>query len=116
MLCRATNIQPRRKMLSSTFCDDFGLIPMRPPAGEDLYDVVDGRYQRASTVLTTNRAFGEWPELFDQPVLPSAAVDRLAHGATQIVMTRDSYRTKGPRRETQPAPTQTTQNRSRRKV
>lgn len=83
--------------------DDFGLKPMRPPAGEDLYDVIDGRYQRASTVLTTNRAFSEWPELFDQPVLASAALDRLAHGATQIVMTGDSYRTKGPRRETQPA-------------
>src|SRR6185369_6573765 len=39
--------------------DDFGLKPMRPPAGEDLYEVIDGRYQRASTILTTNRAFSE---------------------------------------------------------
>ena len=76
--------------------DDFGLKPMRPPATEDIYDVIDGRYQRAPTLLTTNRDFTEWPELFDQPVLASAALDRMAHGATQITITGDSYRTKGP--------------------
>ena len=75
--------------------DDFGLKPMRPPAAEDLYEVIDGRYQRAAIVLTTNRACSEWPELFDQPVLASAAIDRLAHGATQITITGDSYRTRG---------------------
>jgi len=77
--------------------DDFGLKAMRPPAGEDLYEVIDGRYQRASIVLTTNRAVSEWPELFDQPVLASAAIDRLAHGATQLTITGDSYRAKGPK-------------------
>jgi DNA replication protein DnaC len=77
--------------------DDFGLKPMRPPAAEDLYDVIDGRYQKGSTILTTNRDVSEWPELFDQPVLASAALDRLAHGATQITITGKSFRTKGPR-------------------
>ena len=76
--------------------DDFGLKPMRPPAAEDLYEVIEGRYGRGAIVLTTNRAFNEWPELFDNPVLASAALDRLAHGATQIVITGDSYRAKGP--------------------
>lgn len=77
--------------------DDFGLKAMRPPAGEDLYEVIDGRYQRAPIILTTNRAFSEWPELFDQPVLASAAIDRLAHGATQVTITGESYRAKGPK-------------------
>lgn len=77
--------------------DDFGLKPMRPPAAEDLYEVIEGRYGRGAMVITTNRAFTEWPELFDNAVLASAALDRLAHGATQIVITGDSYRTKGPR-------------------
>jgi len=76
--------------------DDFGLKPMRPPGSEDLYEVIDGRYAHGSMILTTNRAFSEWPELFDQPVLASAAIDRLAHGATQITITGDSYRAKGP--------------------
>ena len=80
--------------------DDFGLKPMRPPAGEDLYEVIAGRYQRSPTVVTTNRAFEEWIELFDQPILGSAAIDRLAHGATHITITGDSYRAKGPREAT----------------
>jgi len=79
--------------------DDFGLKPMRPPSSEDLYEVIDGRYQRAPIVLTTNRAFSEWPELFDQPILASAALDRLAHGATQVLITGESYRSRGPRPE-----------------
>lgn len=78
--------------------DDFGLKPMRPPAAEDFYEVVEGRYGRGAMILTTNRAFEEWPELFENPALASAALDRVAHGATQIVITGDSYRTKGPRR------------------
>ncbi len=77
--------------------DDFGLKPMRPPAAEDLYEVIEGRYGRGAMVITTNRAFNEWPELFDNPILASAALDRLAHGATQLLVTGDSYRTKGPR-------------------
>jgi len=77
--------------------DDFGLKPMRPPAPEDLYEIIDGRYNRGGIILTTNRAFEEWPELFDNSVLASAALDRLAHGATQIVIEGDSYRSKGPR-------------------
>lgn len=77
--------------------DDFGLKPMRPPAAEDLYEVIEGRYGKGAMILTTNRAFTEWPELFDNPVLASAALDRLAHGATQIVITGDSFRAIGPR-------------------
>jgi DNA replication protein DnaC len=75
--------------------DDFGLKPMRPPAAEDLYEIIERRYSQGAVVLTTNRAANEWPELFDNPALGSAALDRLAHGATQIVITGDSYRAKG---------------------
>jgi len=89
--------------------DDFGLKPMRPPASEDLYDVIDGRYNRGSIILTTNRAFSEWPELFDQPILASAAIDRIAHGATQITITGESFRARGSRgdreRDKEKAPT-----------
>jgi DNA replication protein DnaC len=81
--------------------DDFGLKAMRAPASEDLYEVIDGRYQRAATILTTNRAVSEWPELFDQPILASAAIDRLGHGVTQITITGESYRARGPRKKPQ---------------
>lgn len=79
--------------------DDFGLKPMRTPGSEDLYEVIDGRYGRGSTILTTNRDFDEWPELFDQPVLAAATIDRLGHGAHRLTIMGDSYRVKGPRTE-----------------
>lgn len=77
--------------------DDFGLKPMRPPAAEDLYEIIDRRYGSGGMIVTTNRAAEEWPELFDNPALGSAALDRLAHGATRMVITGDSYRVKGKR-------------------
>ena len=44
--------------------DDFGLRPLQPPGPEDLYDIIDSRYERGSIVLTSNRAPAEWPDLF----------------------------------------------------
>lgn len=82
--------------------DDFGLKPMRPPAPEDLFEVIQQRYERASIVLTTNRAPSEWGELFAEPLLASAALDRLGHGAHVIEITGESYRAKGPRPERVP--------------
>lgn len=98
---RADESYARRLALYRTvdvlIIDDFGLKPMRPPAPEDLYEIIDGRYNKGGIILTSNRAFEEWPELFDNSVLASAALDRLAHGASQIIIEGDSYRAKGPR-------------------
>jgi DNA replication protein DnaC len=46
--------------------DDLGLKPLRPPAPEDLYEVVAERYEKGSMIVTSNRAFAEWPELFGE--------------------------------------------------
>lgn len=79
--------------------DDLGLKALARPAPEDLYEVIAGRYERGSIIVTSNRAFAEWPEIFgDQPLLASAALDRLAHDAHQIILTGDSYRTRATRR------------------
>jgi DNA replication protein DnaC len=75
--------------------DDFGLKPIRPPGSEDLYEVIAERYERASTILTSNRSFEEWPGLFQEPLLASAALDRLRHHAHQIVIEGESYRGRG---------------------
>lgn len=72
--------------------DDFGLKPLPPTGPADLYDVIDARYERASIVLTSNRAPGEWPELFGDPLLASAGLDRLAHRATVLLITGRSFR------------------------
>ena len=78
--------------------DDFGLKPLAPPAPEDFYDVINERYERGAVIITSNRAFSEWPDLFQSPLLASAALDRLAHHAQQITITGDSFRAKGRRR------------------
>jgi DNA replication protein DnaC len=77
--------------------DDFGLKPVRAPGAEDLYDVINERYERGSIVLTSNRAPGEWPELFGDPLLSSAGLDRLGDRAEVLVLTGTSYRARGRR-------------------
>ena len=72
--------------------DDFGLKPLRPPGPEDLYDVINERYERASIMITSNRAPSEWPDLFDDPLLASAGLDRLADNAFTLVITGSSFR------------------------
>jgi DNA replication protein DnaC len=72
--------------------DDFGLKPLRPPGPEDLYDVINERYEKASILLTSNRDRSEWPDLFGEPLLASAALDRLTHGAHFVEITGPSFR------------------------
>ena len=75
--------------------DDFGLKPLRAPAPEDLYDVINERYERGSILLTSNRAPEEWPDLFGSPLLASAGLDRLTHKAHTVVITGTSFRVHG---------------------
>lgn len=76
--------------------DDFGLKPLRPPEPEDLYDIINERYERGSILLTSNRAPEEWPDLFGNPLLASAGLDRLTHQAHVVVITGSSFRAHGP--------------------
>lgn len=75
--------------------DDFGLKPLRSPGPEDLYDIINERYEKGSILLTSNRAPSEWPELFGDPLLASAGLDRLAHRAEVIILRGKSFRAQG---------------------
>lgn len=75
--------------------DDFGLRPLAPPAPEDLYDIINERYEKGSILLTSNRAPSEWPDLFGDPLLASAGLDRLAHHAETILLAGPSFRAQG---------------------
>jgi DNA replication protein DnaC len=79
--------------------DDFGLKPLVPPGPEDLYDIINERYERGSILLTSNRAPEEWPDLFGEPLLAAAGLDRLTHQAQIVVITGTSFRAHGPRKE-----------------
>jgi len=78
--------------------DDFGLRSLQPPGPQDLYDIIDARYEHGSILLTSNRAPAEWADLFQDPLLASAGLDRLLHHAEVLVITGDSFRAQGRRR------------------
>ena len=78
--------------------DDFGLHRLTAQQSGDLYELIIERHRRSSFVFTSNRGVDEWLGLFDDPILGNSALDRLAHGAYQLVMDGPSYRAnKAPR-------------------
>ncbi|HMM53178.1 MAG TPA: IS21-like element helper ATPase IstB [Burkholderiaceae bacterium] len=73
--------------------DDFGLKPLRPPADEDLHDLIAERYEQAATIVTSNLDFPEWDQAFPaNRLLASATLDRLRHNAYCMVLDGNSYR------------------------
>lgn len=72
--------------------DDFGLRPMRSPQDEDFHDLVSERYERASTMITSNLDFSEWGNAFPNRMLAAATIDRLRHNAYKIILEGASFR------------------------
>jgi DNA replication protein DnaC len=72
--------------------DDFGLKPMQPGQDEDFHYIIEERYERRSTMLTSNLDFSEWGEAFHNKLLGAASLDRLRHRAYQVVLEGKSYR------------------------
>jgi DNA replication protein DnaC len=79
--------------------DDFGLHPFTPQAAQDFYEIISERYERASLIITSNRAFEEWPEVFNNDLLASAALDRLTHHTHTLTIRGESYRQRQRRKE-----------------
>jgi len=76
--------------------DDVGLRPLRHDEPMDLYELIRRRHRRTSTIVTSNRDIEEWPPLFLDPVLASAALDRLLEGAHVLRLDGDTYRNPPP--------------------
>ncbi len=75
-------------------CDEFGYISFDKEGAELLFTHLSLRAGRKSTIITTNLSFDRWNELFGDPVLTAAMVDRLTHKAYIVNMNGDSYRLK----------------------
>jgi len=75
-------------------CDEFGYVSFDKQGGEMLFTHLSLRVQRKSTIITTNLSFDRWSELFGDPVLTAALVDRLTHKAHIVNMNGQSYRTR----------------------
>ncbi len=75
-------------------CDEFGYISCDKAGAELLFTHLSLRAGRKATIVTTNLSFDRWQELFGDPVLTAAMVDRLTHKAYIVNMTGNSYRLK----------------------
>src|SRR3989442_1886946 len=79
--------------------DEVGYIPFDPEAAALFFALVSSRYERSSLVVSSNKTFSAWAEIFGDPVAVAAMVDRLVHHAEVIVLKGESYRLKGGGRE-----------------
>src|SRR6202000_758507 len=74
--------------------DEVGYIPFEPEAANLFFQLVSARYERASLIVTSNKVFGRWGEVFGDDVVAAAMIDRLVHHAEVIALKGDSYRLK----------------------
>jgi DNA replication protein DnaC len=73
--------------------DEIGYLPLEAADATFLFEVVSKRYQaQKSIILTSNKSFGQWDQIFPDPVLATALLDRLLHHATTINIRGESYR------------------------
>src|SRR5919112_3934895 len=72
--------------------DEIGYLPVVPDGGSLFFQLVNARYERGAMILTSNRGFAEWGEIFGDPVVATALLDRLLHHAVVIQIEGSSYR------------------------
>ncbi len=81
-LCRA----------SLLIVDEIGYLPVIQGGGNLFFQLVNARYEKGAMILTSNRGFAEWGEVFGDPVVATALLDRLLHHAVVIQIEGSSYR------------------------
>jgi len=72
--------------------DEVGYIPFDPEAANLMLSLVSSRYERASMIVTSNKPFSAWDEIFGDDVVAAAMIDRLVHHAEILALKGDSYR------------------------
>lgn len=72
--------------------DEMGYISFDKDVSEVLFNLLSNRIQKASTIITTNLTFDRWEEIFKDPILTTAIIDRLAYKAHIIDLSGESYR------------------------
>jgi DNA replication protein DnaC len=75
--------------------DELGYLPLDKIGADLLFQIISARYERGSIVITTNKAFKRWPEIFNNDAgVTSAILDRVLHGAETVVIEGKSFRMK----------------------
>jgi DNA replication protein DnaC len=72
--------------------DEIGYLPVTPGGGNLFFQLVNARYEKGAMILTSNLGFAEWGEIFGDPVVATALLDRLLHHAVVIQIEGSSYR------------------------
>jgi DNA replication protein DnaC len=86
-----------KRILSSKLwiLDDWGVVSLGREASEEIFDLLDRRKGHSAMILTSNRAVEEWGEVFPDPILAAASIDRMFDRAEIVLFKGDSYRLKG---------------------
>jgi len=78
--------------------DEIGYLPMSREEAGLFFRLLTRRYEKASTIVTSNKSFVDWGEIFNDQVLATAILDRLLHHSTTLNIKGDSYRLKEKRK------------------
>jgi len=79
--------------------DEMGYIPFDEEGAHCLFQLISKRYERSSTIFTSNKSYGEWGEIFKDHVIAAAVLDRILHHSTTINIKGESYRLKERKRQ-----------------
>lgn len=92
---REGTLRARIRFLSAfalLIVDEIGYLPVAPGGGNLFFQLVNARYEKSALILTSNRGFAEWGEVFGDPVVATALLDRLLHHAVVVQIEGSSYR------------------------
>ncbi len=95
---RQDNLEAELRKLSFVpmiVVDEVGYIPFDPEAASLMFSLVSDRYERASMIVTSNKPFSKWGEIFGDDMAATAMIDRLSHHAEILSLKGDSYRLRG---------------------
>jgi DNA replication protein DnaC len=78
--------------------DEIGYVPVDRHAAHLFFQLISRRYERGPLIVTSNRSFGQWREIFGDPIIATAILDRMLHHSVTINIKGESYRLKEKRR------------------
>jgi len=102
---RLLRFQKQMASFELLIVDELGFVPLSKTGAELLFEVFSQRYERNSTLVTSNLPFQEWTEVMGSERLTGALLDRLTHHVHILEMNGDSYRLKQSKRKRGPEPT-----------